>query len=223
MPHPPNHDTLKETMMNQEAHKLLQVQGSAEAEVNRISAVPGNNELCFHRRKMLTFLSAFVGTMAVSDVFAAPQEKAAKTKAQAAADIFSSGLQCSQAILAPFAGSYGLDKNLALKLTSGLGGGACSAELCGAVNAAVMVISLKHGYTALDKDRVPEQVCNGKVAEFLGIFKKRYKGQLTCRGLLGCDITTPEGLKQAMDNKLFATVCTDVVASTAAMLEDLGY
>jgi C_GCAxxG_C_C family probable redox protein len=208
-------------MMSKESFKALQESVKVDAPIDSFVSALEKKTTCFPRRQMLTFLSAFVGTMAVSDAFAAPKAKDGQTKAQAAVGLFGK-VQCSPAVLAPFAPRYGLDKNMALKLTAGLGAGACAAELCGAVNAAVMVISLKYGYTDM-KDGTPKNICDGKVAEFLGLFNEKYKGKLTCRDLLGCDVTKPEGLKQAMDNNLFGTICPAVISHAATILEELGY
>jgi len=142
-------------------------------------------------------------------------------KSQCAAELFRSGFTCSQAILAAFCGSYGLDRNSALKIACGLGGGMRCAEVCGSVSGAVLVIGLKYGHTD-EKDRTSKKICDAKVEEFLRVFTER-NGGIICRDILGCDISTPEGRKRAIDEKLFTTVCVDMVISAAAILEELGY
>jgi C_GCAxxG_C_C family probable redox protein len=125
-------------------------------------------------------------------------------------------------VFVPFAESYGLDRKMALKLSSGLGSGMSCAETCGAVSGAVLVISLKHGHTE-GHDVATRNACFAKVQEFLRIFKDRNKGQILCRNILDCDIFTPEGLRKAMDEELFTVVCTEMVVSAATILEELGY
>jgi len=66
------------------------------------------------------------------------------------------------------------------------------------------------------------EACNAKVEEFVRIFRERNKS-IICRDILGCDISTPEGRKKAIDEKLFTTTCVDTVVSAAAILEELGY
>jgi len=68
-------------------------------------------------------------------------------KSQYAVELFRKGFLCSQAVLASFCDSYGLDRNSALKIACGLGSGMRCAEICGAVSGAVLVIGLKYGYT----------------------------------------------------------------------------
>jgi len=143
-------------------------------------------------------------------------------KSQYAAEFFRTGFLCSQAVLAAFCGSYGLERHSALKIASGLGSGMRCAEICGAVSGAVLVIGLKYGYTDA-KDRTAKKSCDVKVEEFLRVFTERNKGRILCRDILGCDVTTPEGRQKALDEKLFTTVCVDMVVSAAAILEELGY
>ena len=142
-------------------------------------------------------------------------------KNQCAAELFRSGFTCSQAVLVTFCESYGLDRNSALKIACGLGGGMRCSEVCGAVSAAVLVVGLKYGHTDA-KDRAAKRICDARVEEFMRVFAER-NTHITCRDILGCDISTPEGRKKAMDEKLFTTVCVDMVVSATAILEELGY
>jgi C_GCAxxG_C_C family probable redox protein len=142
-------------------------------------------------------------------------------KSQYAAELFRNGFVCSQAILAAFCGSYGLDRHTALKITAGFGSGMRCAEICGAVSGAVLVIGLKYGHTEA-KDRTAKENCDAKVKDFLRAFTER-NGHIICRDILGCDISTPEGIKKAREEKLFTTVCADMVVSAATVLEEQGY
>jgi len=142
-------------------------------------------------------------------------------KSQYAAELFRAGCLCSQSVLAAFCDSYGLDRNSAFKIASGLGSGMRCAEICGAASGAVLLIGLKYGYTDA-KDRIAKKTCDAKVEEFVRAFTER-NGHIRCRDILGCDVTTPEGRQKAIDEKLFTTVCLDAVLSAATILEELGY
>ncbi|MCL2001097.1 MAG: C-GCAxxG-C-C family protein [Planctomycetes bacterium] len=143
------------------------------------------------------------------------------TKTDNATTLFASGFACSQAILAAFCEQYGLDRETALKLACGLGGGVKCAEVCGAVSGAVLVVGLKYGQVdVLDKEA--RRVCSMKTAEFLSAFKAR-NSHLTCRDLLGCDISTVEGRAKAVEEGLFTTRCVALVTDAAGILEDMGY
>ena len=94
-------------------------------------------------------------------------------------------------------------------------------ELCGAVSGAVMVIGLKYG-NSLSEDSESKSLCYQKTKEFTEKFKEKNKS-IICRELLGCDISTADGMSIAMDKKLFKTTCADMVESAAKLLEELGY
>ena len=53
-----------------------------------------------------------------------------------------------------------------------------------------------------------------------GGFRERH-GALTCRDLLGCDISTPEGFARAKERGLFDTVCAKLVKDSVEILEDM--
>ena len=131
-----------------------------------------------------------------------------------ASDFFGNGLYCSQAVLGAFCDKYGVDENLAFRISCGLNSGVRCADVCGAVSGAILVIGLKHG-----GDKV---VCNLKTEEYIKIFKER-NTSIICRDLLGCDISTPEGKEKAASENLFKTRCVDMVKNAAQILDDLGY
>lgn len=135
-------------------------------------------------------------------------------KTKKATDLFGGGNNCAQAVLGAFAQDYGLGGETAHMLAAGLGSGVRSAEVCGAVLGAVLVIGLKHG---ADRD-----VCNQKTEAFMARFKAE-NGSVLCRGLLGCDVTTPAGRQKAVAENLFTTTCVGLVVGAVALLEEMGY
>lgn len=134
---------------------------------------------------------------------------------------FNHGLNCAQTVLAIFAEKYGLNKELAYRLANGLGSGVRSGDVCGAVSGAVLVIGLKYGQHAPD-DLQTKANCNAKTDEFIRMFCSA-NGSIVCRELLGCDISTPEGLQTAQDKHLFETTCVEKIMNAITLLEDLGY
>ena len=101
----------------------------------------------------------------------------------------------------------------------GFGGGMRLGETCGAVTGALMVLGLRYGSGDCDtaEGRAP---VSARVVEFSDRFKKR-NGALTCRDLLGCDISTAEGMKQAQEQNLFKTTCVKMVENAAEILEEM--
>ena len=134
-------------------------------------------------------------------------------------ELFRQGFSCSQAVLAAYAPMFGLERETALKVSSGFGGGMGRlGETCGAVTGAFMVLGLKFGTATTD--RQAKEAAYAMVREFAARFKAIH-GSLVCRDLLGCDLNTPEGLAVAQEKKLFSTVCPPYVKTAARILEDL--
>jgi len=142
------------------------------------------------------------------------------SKKDTAADIFIKGFNCSQAVFSSFAGDFGLDNDIALKISCGLGGGfGRTSGCCGAVTGAILTIGLKYGkYKAEDNES--KEATYKKVKEFINEFKKKYKS-INCTDLLGCDLSTEDGYKEALDKKLFKDLCPKLVADAVNILEEI--
>jgi C_GCAxxG_C_C family probable redox protein len=108
---------------------------------------------------------------------------------------------------------------MALKLACGFGGGMRMAGTCGVVTAAFMVIGLKCGQTEAN-DRDAKSRTYELVREFAEKFRSR-NGSIVCKELLGCDISTPEGMKTAQGKKLFKSVCSKMVTDAAEILDEM--
>jgi len=126
--------------------------------------------------------------------------------------IFENGYRCSQAVFAAFSERYGLSKKEALKIGACFGSGMRKGEVCGACTGALMALGLSYGESKAKSD----DVCEKFLDEF-----KRENGSYICRDLLKCDISTPEGVKQAVDNNLFKEFCPKMVESAAKILDEL--
>jgi C_GCAxxG_C_C family probable redox protein len=139
-------------------------------------------------------------------------------KSDEAKACFSSGYNCAQAVLLPFAMAKGVAKDEALRIASLFGGGmAKTQETCGAVTGAFMAIGLDRGFVA-EKD--PEGRARSLAAgrEFLAAFKGEF-GALTCRELLGCDLNTEEGQKRHAEEEQREKICAPCVSRAAAIVE----
>ncbi len=140
-------------------------------------------------------------------------------KVQEAVSVFQSGFNCSQAIVGTYGPEYGLSSLDALKVSCGFGGGMRRAETCGAVTGALMVLGLCYGPEDVSNTSAKNDVYS-KVTEFCTRFES-HCGSIICRELLGCNITTAEGMQQAKKNDLFKTVCPKMVEAAAEILEKM--
>ena len=133
-----------------------------------------------------------------------------------AVERFKGGCACSQAILSVYGPRFGLDEDRAVRVAAGFAGGMRMAGTCGAVTGAFMALGLAHcgeDCRAIDGRRA----AYAAVQSFAEAFRRR-NGSLSCGELLGCDISTPEGFRTAVEKGLFRTRCVELVRDAAALL-----
>jgi C_GCAxxG_C_C family probable redox protein len=130
---------------------------------------------------------------------------------------FAEGFNCSQAVLSACA--EGIDDETALKISAGFGGGmGRMADTCGAVSGAFMVLGLRFGQAS--PGREAKEAIYARIRDFASRFKAR-NGSLVCRDLLACDISQPEGLRRATEEKMFSGVCPKFVRDACEILEEM--
>jgi C_GCAxxG_C_C family probable redox protein len=140
---------------------------------------------------------------------------------EAAAVMSASHMNCAQSVLSVFATELGLDKTTALKIALGFGAGAGrTGGVCGAVSGAYMVIGLRQ-YPDISSAVERKEKVYSLVGEFNNKFKDIHRS-IHCSDLLGCDLSTPQGLAAARSQKLFTTVCPGLVADAVTILEELA-
>jgi C_GCAxxG_C_C family probable redox protein len=142
------------------------------------------------------------------------------SKIEKSVSCFKEGFSCSQAIFSTYGQELGMDKNTALKVSGAFGGGmAGMAETCGAVTGAFMVIGLKYG-----KIRPEDEESKRKAYALVKDFVKQFKAKnssIICKELLGCDISTQEGMKMFKDKNLINALCPKLVQDAAEILEKI--
>ncbi len=142
------------------------------------------------------------------------------SRVKKAVSYFAEGFSCSQSILASYCPEFGLDRELALKIATGFGGGMGRlGDTCGAVSGAIMIIGLKYGSFKIG-DMESKEKTYGLVRKYMDDFI-RVNGSTKCNKLLDCDISTPDGMRHGYENNLFKTLCPDFVKSSAEILEKL--
>ncbi len=106
------------------------------------------------------------------------------TKGEKAKALFLEGYNCAQAVFGAFAEDFGLDFELAMKLSSGFGGGMGRLrEVCGAVSGMFMVFDMKHGYTS-PTDKESKMELYSHIQNLAKAFEDD-NGSIICRELLG--------------------------------------
>ncbi|MBC8471508.1 MAG: C_GCAxxG_C_C family protein [Planctomycetes bacterium] len=140
-------------------------------------------------------------------------------KSEEAVERFKKGFNCSQAVVGSYSEQFGLDCDKAAKVATGFGGGMRMGGTCGAVTGAFMVLGLKYGNSTA-KDKEGKAKTYKKIEEYTNRFKT-LNSSVACRELLGCDISTPEGMKEAQDKGLFSSICPRMVQDAAEILEEM--
>jgi len=140
--------------------------------------------------------------------------------ADLAVERFKQGYSCSQAVFSACAERRGIDRDLALRLAAGFGGGlARTGQTCGCVTGALMVIGLAQRSVSPEENKIEKDKTYEAGRRFMGRFAKR-TGSTLCRDLLGCDISTPAGLAEARQKDLFQTRCRQFVRDAVEVVEE---
>ncbi len=136
-----------------------------------------------------------------------------------AVKLFNEGYNCSQAVLGAFCEQFRLERETALTLASGFGGGmGCMSQTCGALTGAMMVIGLKYG-SADAADKTAKMQNYRKVKDLAEEFKLQ-TGSMICSDLLGFDMKTKEGQLAAKQPGAFHD-CPEYVRIAATIVEEI--
>ncbi len=140
--------------------------------------------------------------------------------AENASRFFNRGYSCSQSVLSAYAPGYGLDERSAFKLASAFGGGMAHLDgACGAVTGALMVIGLAKFRDDITVSAAKHEVYTA-TEDFVEEFRRR-NGHINCTQLLGYNLSKPEELKQAADERIFNEVCPQYLQDAVDILKKL--
>ncbi len=140
---------------------------------------------------------------------------------ETAVERFQQGYCCSQAVFSTLAGKRGLDTDLSFRIAAGFGGGlARSAQTCGCVTGAMMAIGLSQRSVSPEDNRSEREETYAACQRFMRAFEDR-NGSLICRDLLGCDISTPEGLAETREKALFQSRCVKLIGDAVELADGL--
>ncbi len=142
------------------------------------------------------------------------------SKAKEAESQFEKGYSCAPAVFSAYSERFGLEKELALRIACGFGGGiGHMGRTCGAVTGAVMVIGLKHGQADANDER-SRQETHRLVKEFMDKFRALH-GSVECKELIGYDLSNPAELEAARADDAREKKCRGFVHDAARILEDV--
>jgi C_GCAxxG_C_C family probable redox protein len=135
-----------------------------------------------------------------------------------AVECFNGGFNCSQSVLLSHCEKMGLERETALKLACGFGGGmAHTGEVCGAVTGALMLIGLQYG-----KCKAEDNAAKDKTYELINEFSRQFKlknGSVNCTDLVNYDLSKSDELAKARDSGVFKSVCPRLVKESVELVE----
>lgn len=110
-------------------------------------------------------------------------EKELENRIQRAVELFMQGYGCCQSVVCAFADLYGLDEEMAFRISAGFGGGVGRMRMmCGTCSALVILAGLERGQTR-GEDREGKAACYQLVRQLLEEFRQR-NGSIICAELL---------------------------------------
>jgi C_GCAxxG_C_C family probable redox protein len=132
---------------------------------------------------------------------------------------FRNNFNCAQSVFSVYAPDFGTGEAEARRIACGFGGGMGALQkTCGAITGGIMALGA--GY--FDERDVPgtKTLVYKKVRGLIGRFESK-NGSVECFPLLGVDITTEEGLKNARERMLFHHKCERYVLDVCEILDEL--
>ena len=122
-------------------------------------------------------------------------------------DLFTQGFGCCQSVIAAFADMYGMDRDTALRIGAGFGGGIGRLRMvCGAVSGIVTLVGLHYGSTD-GEDHEGKANCYKVVQDLLERFRLQ-NGSIICADLLaqnGCKVETNTHMPDRRDADYYST------------------
>jgi C_GCAxxG_C_C family probable redox protein len=134
-------------------------------------------------------------------------------------ELFRSGLNCSQAIVAVFSEEHGFPAETALKIAYpfGRGMGGCG-HTCGALTGAMMVIGMKYG-TAGQNETDKMKLAREKTRRLIEIFESEH-GTTLCNDLTGFDQRKLNGPELMAMLPHFHNTCRKFLETVVTFLEE---
>ena len=141
-------------------------------------------------------------------------------KAEEAVTLFHQGFNCAQAVLSVFAPDFGLDLDMARRVSQGFGAGVGrSDEICGSLSGAIMAIGLRYGAIRGD-DAAAKENTYAIVHQFVEKFKTRH-GSVACTDLIGYDLSDPQQYAEAKAHHAATERCPTFVRDAVTLVEAL--
>lgn len=144
-----------------------------------------------------------------------------ESRVEQAVSTFEEGYTCAQSVFATYADLFGMDREMALRLSSPMGGGiGRMREVCGVVSAMALLAGLKEGNTDPANEEGKEKIYL-LTRQMAGKFKEEH-GTIICRELLGIDGMEESARPSERTEEYYSTrPCSRLVATAARIIEEI--
>jgi len=135
-----------------------------------------------------------------------------------AVERFLEGYNCAQSVLLTLFEEWNGKNELIPKAATAFGGGIgrCG-SVCGALSGGIMAIGIKYG---TNEPSVEKRLRAYELAkEFYRRFEKQH-GSVSCRELIGYDLSNPEELDKARKERVFEEKCVNFVRKAVEILAE---
>ncbi len=140
--------------------------------------------------------------------------------AKLAMEYFKEGYNCSQSVFLAFCDEYGMDSEIALRISSSFGGGMGRLrEVCGAVTGMFMVCGLLYGYTDTKNHELKAEHYT-RIQELAKRFEQE-NHSIICRELLGLGTQKESPVPEQRTVEYYKKrPCVDLVGTAAKIMEE---
>lgn len=142
-------------------------------------------------------------------------------RAKKARELFYDGYNCTQSVVGAFADLFGMDTDVAMRFSEGMGGGMGRMRLtCGAVSAMSLIAGLKMS-SGKPGDLKGRAEVYAKVREMAGEFERR-NGSIICKELLGAAMPkdTSANPEERTAGYYRRRPCPDCIEECAEIIEE---
>jgi C_GCAxxG_C_C family probable redox protein len=132
---------------------------------------------------------------------------------------FLEGYNCAQSVLLTIFEQWNGKNELVPKVATAFGGGIgrCG-SVCGALSGGIMAIGIKYGSNEPSVEKRLRAYALAK--EFYRRFEKKH-GNVLCRELIGYDLSNPEELDKAREERVYEEKCVNFVRGAVEILAEI--
>ena len=135
-------------------------------------------------------------------------------------ELFESGFLCAESVLLAIAEHKGIRSELIPSIATGFCGGMSKTSgLCGALTGGILALNMLYGRNSADNIK-SKDINYDLVAWFISDFKERF-GSANCSELLGCDVSTEEGMRIYEAEDLERKVCIGIAEEATGLVMKL--